>query len=249
VTVGQPFIIPVAADGVPAGTPLTAEVTLHTLSPVTVAAAGPTTGDTPAVSTVSGADDGLKLAYAGSSVIYQRLTALPRIRWASQAVVQPDQQSRVKLLASGTLNADQVVLNQSGAPADGKPATVRVGEDGTDTIRTTVDAQGAGYLVVADADQVGWVASVDGRPATLVPADQGVVAVPVGAGTHEVTLSYVAPYGRAGSWISALTLLVLLAVAGADRWLGSAGRRTSQQLRTSRGDQDQPGKPAGPAGI
>ena len=38
--------------------------------------------------------------------------------------------------------------------------------------------------VIADALRPGWRATVDGRPATLSPADHGLVAVPVPAGTR-----------------------------------------------------------------
>ncbi len=212
---GRTFYVPVAADTVPAGTRLTAELTLHTAAPVQLAG---TAGEV-AVSTVAGGDDGLSLVHAGSSVIYERHNALPRIRWASTAVVQPDEKARVAALASGLLGADQVLLNQAGPPAAGRPATVKVDRDDTDIISTSVDAQGAGYLVVADADQVGWRATVDGQAAPLVAADQGVVAVPVPAGTHTVALHFAAPHGTLGRLISILTVLVLLAVLG---W--SAGR-------------------------
>ncbi|HKT04193.1 MAG TPA: YfhO family protein, partial [Rugosimonospora sp.] len=214
-TAGTPFLVPVAADRVPAGTRLTVELTPHLQQPLRVAA----TAGTPAVSSVAGADDGLSLAFAGSAVVYERLTAQPRVRWASKAVVQPSQSARVRLLASGSVAADEVVLNAPGAAAGGQPASVRIDQDGTDGVGATVTAQGAGYLVVADADQVGWSATVDGRPAPLVPADQGVVAVPVPAGTHTVALHYTAPYGNAGTWISVLAVVALMVAAAGDRWL------------------------------
>jgi hypothetical protein len=217
---GKPFFVPVAADTVPAGTPLTAEFTLHTAGPAQLAATG--SGVTP--STVGSADDGLSLVHAGSSVVYQRTHALPRIRWASTAVIQPDEKARLAMLSSGSLGPDQVLLNAPGAAADGRPATVDVAKDGTDEISTTVDAQGAGYLVVADADQVGWRATVDGEDAPLVAADQGVVAVPVPAGKHTVALHFAAPHGTLGATISLLTLLVLLGVLGWSGWRARARR-------------------------
>jgi hypothetical protein len=212
---GQPFLVPVAADQVPANTRLSTEFTLHTRNSVTVQAKK----GAPAVSTVAGADDGIRLAYSGSAVVYERLAVLPRVRWASSTIVQPDQQARVRLLASGAVSPDQVVLDSAGPAADGRPATVRVDKDGMDEVSTTVTAQGAGYLVVADADQIGWAASVDGRSAPLVAADQGVVAVPVPVGTHTVTLHYASPHNGAGTWISVIAVAVMIAMAAADRWV------------------------------
>src|SRR5206468_3454031 len=145
--------------------------------------------------------DGLRLVHAGSSVIYQRLNALPRIRWASSSVVVPDAAERVRLLASGTLDDSTVVLDSgtasdgaaSGAAASAGAASdgaVTVTSDGMDSIGATVTTSASGYLVVADSDQVGWSVTVDGKKAKLVPADQGLVAVQVPAGTHTVALRY-----------------------------------------------------------
>jgi hypothetical protein len=211
---GQPFVLPVTAETVPAGTPLVAELTMHTPAPVQVAARA----GRPALSTVTAGNDGLRLVHAGSATVYQRLNALPRIRWAAQSQVEPDQQTRVGLLAGGLLPADEVLLNTPGPAADGRTASLDVGKDGTDEIAVSVNAQGAGYLVVADADQVGWKASVDGRAAALVPADQGVVAVHVPAGAHTVRLSFAAPHGRAGELITLTTIVVLVAVLGWSVW-------------------------------
>lgn len=210
------FELPVAADGEPAGTRLTATVTLHAPAPVAVAAdAGAL-----AATAVAGTDDGLLLTHVGTSVFYQRLNALPRIRWASATKVVTDPAQRVAQLASGSVPGDTVVLSAPGPAADGAPATVRVEQDGSEQVVTKVDAQGAGYLVVADADQVGWAATVDGHDAPLVAADEGVVAVPVAAGTHTVTLHYAAPYHNAGAWITLAAGVVLAGgVLGEVWWL------------------------------
>ncbi|MEY9931034.1 hypothetical protein ABH926_005681 [Catenulispora sp. GP43] len=218
---GTPFQVAVAADTLPAGTPLTATITLHADSPLTVDA----DNGVPAVDTISPADDGLRLAYVGSSVIYERMNALPRIRWASQSTVVPSQDQRVTMLASGTVADDAVVLSDPGPAASGRPASVQVLADGTDSITTTVDAQGSGYLVVADADQVGWQAAVDGRRADLVKADQGLVAVDVPAGTHTVALRYSLPQQTVGTWASGAVGLSLAAVPAGEWWWERRRRR------------------------
>jgi hypothetical protein len=151
-------------------------------------------------------------------VIYQRLAALPRIRWATSAVVIPDQGTRVHTLATGSLPRSTVVLDAPGPAAGGAPATVKVNEDGADEISVGVSAQGAGYLVVADADQVGWGVTVDGKKAELVAADEGVVAVAVPAGTHTVALHYSSPDGGLGAAISVVTAVALLAAVGGEVW-------------------------------
>jgi hypothetical protein len=226
---GTDFLIPTAADDVADDTRLTVTLTLHAPVPVSVAA----TGGAIASSTVSGAEDGLRLVYAGSSVIYQRLDALPRIRWASRTVVETDQDSRIRMLASGTVAPDTVVLSTPGPAADNAQADGRVADDGTDVITVQVDAHGAGYLVVADADQTGWSATVDGTPAALVAADQGLVAVAVPAGTHSVSLRFTAPFGTAGGWIAGSTAFVVLLTFAGGWWLDRRRARTANRDRSS----------------
>ncbi|MEY9965872.1 hypothetical protein ABIA33_003922 [Streptacidiphilus sp. MAP12-16] len=214
---------PVAADYEPSGTTLTATLTLNATAPLTVQA---DKGQI-ALDTVTDPGDGLRLAHVGTSAIYQRLNAQPRIRWASSSTVVTDQAARVGLLASGSVRADQVVLSAPGPAASGKSASVTVDSDGNEAVTTTVDAQGAGYLVVADADQAGWSASVDGKPAPLVAADQGLVAVHVPAGSHTVGLRLAVPHAAAGVVVSASTAgLLLVAVAGEYWWISR--RRTAR---------------------
>jgi hypothetical protein len=213
-TAGVALQIATAAESVPPGTHLTATLTLHANAPLTVIA----DNGQPAVDTITDTDDGLRVVYVGSTTIYQRLNAQPRIRWASQSQVESSEDKRVNLLSSGNVPGNAVLLSAPGPTATGKPATVDVTDDGTDSITTSVDAQGAGYLVVADADQVGWSASVDGRGAALVPADQGLVAVHVPEGTHTVVLRYDLPHQTAATWASIAMVVVLIGVCAGEWW-------------------------------
>jgi len=219
---GSRFDVPVAADSVAPGTALTATITWHGTKPLTVAA----NQGKAAIDAVAGQDDGLRLVHVQDSAIYQRLDAQPRIRWASRSTVVADQNQRVKLLASGSVGASEVVLSDAGPAASGSPASVTVDEDGNTSVSATVDAQGAGYLVVADADQVGWKATVDGASAPLRAADQGVVAVAVPAGKHVVTLTYAPPHGTLGLAVTGVTAAGLAAVLLGEWWWLRRRRRT-----------------------
>lgn len=121
------------------------------------------------------------------------------------------------MLASGDLTADRVVLNTPGPAATGAPARVDWLDDGLNRMTLTVDAQGSGYLVLADALQHGWKVSVDGLDATLVPADHAFVAVAVSAGSHLVRFSYVGPAHGTGIWVTGGTALALLLALVAPR--------------------------------
>lgn len=210
---GVPFLVPIAAEDVPESERLTVSFTLYGRSPMAVAA----TGGAVALTAVAPVDDGLKLVYAGPCVVYERLGALPRIRWASSTVVQPDKARRLTMLGSGAVGPDEVILNEAGPEAEGRPAVVSITADDYNSISVNVNAEGSGYLVVADALQAGWMATVDGAPAELVPADQGLVAVAVGAGTHAVELRYAAPYHGAGTWTSLASVVGAIVVVTVDQ--------------------------------
>ena len=245
---GVEFDVPMALDSAASG-PRVATITLHTAktTPLAVRAKAGAV----ALASVVDPGDGLRLVHAGSSVIYQRLNALPRIRWASSSVVVPDAAERVRLLASGTLDDSTVVLDSgtasAGAASDGAASgaaasagaasdgAVTVTSDGMDSIGATVTTSASGYLVVADSDQVGWSVTVDGKKAKLVPADQGLVAVQVPAGTHTVALRYASPDGGLGTYASVATVLVLVGGVGAEAWYTRRGQTVTWDLGRLRG--------------
>jgi len=208
----QDWVVPVAAENVPAGTRLTARITVGGTAPVTVAASA----GSPALTVVTSTEDGLRLVYAAESVIYERTRVLDRARWASATVVEPDASARLQLLSGGTLRPDQVVLDAPGPAAEGAPAEVTWVEDGLDEMVLSVRAQGAGYLVLADALQTDWKVTVDGVRMTPVHADHAFVAVPVPRGEHTVRWYYPLPWTGPGAWITAVTVLALLVGLGVE---------------------------------
>ena len=129
-------------------------------------------------------------------------------------MVVPDLVDRLTVLANGAANDDTVVLNDDPpyGDGDGLPADVKVTEDGPTGIEAQVDAQGEGFLVVADALQSGWTVEVDGRRAELMDADHAGVAVRVPEGRHTVSLHYRPGGWRLGQLLSALTMLGLAGV-------------------------------------
>ncbi|MEJ3747692.1 YfhO family protein [Actinomycetes bacterium KLBMP 9797] len=213
-TAEEPLTIPVAAEDVPASARLTVSITVTAADGMDVR----TAGGRVALGVIRTADDGLRIAYIGSTIIYERETALPRVRWASDPVVEPDGDRRLALLSGDTLRADQVVLDAP-AGAGGGTADVAVGKDGPDTVEVSVTARGSGYLVLADPVQHGWRVAVDGKAATLLPADHAFVAVAIPDGAHTVRFSYASAYGNIGTW---LTLATGLAIGGV--WAAGAVR-------------------------
>jgi len=210
-----PLFVPLVAGEIPR-THLTVRIELKADNPMSVVA----DRNSPQLDVVGESNDGLQVVAAGAATVYERDSALPRIRWASSSVVQSDTQRALALVAQrqDSASGERVVLDRPGPGAEGRPASLRVDVDSGERITVAVEAQGAGYLVVADALQKGWIAAVDGRPATLRSADHGLVAVAVPSGNHTVSLSYSVPYGGVGIWISLTTGLVLVVLLVSEWW-------------------------------
>jgi Bacterial membrane protein YfhO len=200
-----PVSVAVPGEDVSAATAATAQVWVSGAS-APFALAGE--AGIPACGTVTPVADGLKLvASDAGAIVYQRLTSLPRIRWASTSRVQTDPNARVAELKAG-IGATTVLLDTAAPASENKPATVKVTAGDGDRLAATVNATGAGYLVVADSmQQPGWTATIDGRPTELVPADNAMVAVRVPAGLHQVEMTYTVPGQRSGLLISGASLL------------------------------------------
>lgn len=187
----------------------------------TMSVLGPAAADSPGLDRLAarywvtaGAVAPLPEVFAADGVrVYERPDALPRLRWASDALVVADASERLAKVADTALPADTVVLDAPGGPTDGRPAEVEVLEDSGDTVRVRVSAGGAGYLVVADNVRTDWVATVDGNAVPVVPADHALGAVHVDGGDHEIELRY-SPRGRTtGTWLSLAAAVLLVAAA------------------------------------
>lgn len=216
--------VPVAGEGIAAGTRTEIDIRVH-------GGAGPasvvTSGGQALCQPVRPSADKLRLVYSDAgTIIFQRLAALPRIRWASRSVVLPDATARVAALKAG-VPGDEVVLNSPAGSGSGAPATVRVTNDSGDRITARLDAAGAGYLVVADALYApGWSVTVDGKRATLLRADHAMVGVAVPAGQHTVRLSYKAPGQLVGAALTGLGFLLSIGLL-------MVGRRRTRRAATA----------------
>jgi hypothetical protein len=189
-----------------------------------------------AVRVVRALDD-LKVVHTGDATIYERTSAANRFRWASDDRVVVDEKARVSLLSSGQINATTVVLERAADARDldgSSRASVEVVADEGDHLKIAVDAEGSGFLVVAEAMRAGgWTASVDGRGSPLLPADEAMSAIYLGPGRHVVDLTYAAPGLRTGAVISAASVIVLLlGVSSAAIRRGS--RRRERAAKVSR---------------
>lgn len=155
--------------------------------------------------------DGITVVHTGDATIFHRATALERVRWAGSAVELQTGDVTVSALAKGNVANDAIAV-PPGTPGAGSSAStgrVTIDPSDVDHIKATVETTGSGWVVVADSLQrPGWTATVDGKPADIVQADNAAGAVRVaGGGTHAVVLSYQTPGLVPGVVVSVSTLL------------------------------------------
>jgi hypothetical protein len=107
--------------------------------------------------------------------------------------------------------ASEVVLAGGGPrvpPPEGFRAVCTIRERRADRLVVDVEASGNGHLVVAEAYQDGWKASLDGAAVPVEPANVLFRAVEVPAGRHRVELRYRPGAAWAGAGLTAAGLVV-----------------------------------------
>jgi len=108
-------------------------------------------------------------------------------------------------------------LGASGpAPPRGKPAAIL--RDEPTRVEIEAELEAPGLLVLADSYYPGWRATVDGKPAEILPTNHLFRGVPVPAGRHVVRFEYRSGLLMLGAAVSAagvaLVALLLLRVGG-----------------------------------
>jgi hypothetical protein len=98
------------------------------------------------------------------------------------------------------------------SPPDGFRGRCAVRDRRADAMVLDVEASAMGHVVVAEAYQRGWIATVDGSPAPVVPANLLFRAVPVPPGSHRVELRYRPPSVRLGAALTAAALAAAAAL-------------------------------------
>ena len=96
----------------------------------------------------------------------------------------------------------------------------RIALRSADEIVVEADAAGPALLVLSDAWDAQWRASVDGLDATIVRADFLLRGVRLPAGRHRIVFQYHAPHQAAGrriTWATAICVLLLLGALGLRR--------------------------------
>lgn len=183
----------------------------------------------------------MAVATEGRWILYRLPDPPPRASiLTSWSVVSTSSRALGAVLAPAFDPERQVVLERDPHPgiAPGPPGhgTASFHWQGDQSARVTVDASIPAVLLVRNAYARRWRATVDGRPAPVLPADYLLQGIPVPAGRHVVELSYHDPtigYGLIGS---AVGVAALLASAGLVTITERRRRRRTPARRPERSD-------------
>jgi hypothetical protein len=105
------------------------------------------------------------------------------------------------------------------------PQTEIIESRNPNAVRIQADFAADGYLVLADVNDHGWEAFLDGERVPVLQADYAFRAVRIPAGKHSVEFRYTPLAFWAGVWVSGISLLLFLA-AGAYFKFHKTGART-----------------------
>jgi hypothetical protein len=166
--------------------------------------------------------------HSGDVKIYHNVDSLPRAYLVHQAVTVSNTQAAAAALLAGTLipGVNAVVeLPPEAAPLALGPSTGDPAQDRVEIIRYAAEeivlhtsADSSALLVLSDSYYPGWTATVDGSPATILPANVAFRGVFLPPGAHEVRFSYRPTGWEAGLWLGGGGLLVWLGLVVAGFW-------------------------------
>jgi hypothetical protein len=128
---------------------------------------------------------------------------------ATQLVAGPDVGLHSMLLVEG----DPTTPEEPGAPLQ-TAAAASADDAGPNVVRVKASASAPSYLVLNDFYQRGWTARVDGQQTRVFIANALFRAVAIEPGAHDIEFRF-EPFSQLiGTGISAISLLVILAVIG-----------------------------------
>jgi hypothetical protein len=134
---------------------------------------------------------------AGLHVLPDERTVLAKLSSLGAAGIDPYREALVE-----TRDVPAGVALSGGHPSSAQ--LVRAGAG-----RIDARAEGPGWLVVAESWNAGWRARVDGHAAPVVRVNHMILAVPLSAGTHRISLQHTTPGLRLGSGLGAASAMGL----------------------------------------
>ncbi|MCB0196790.1 MAG: YfhO family protein, partial [Anaerolineae bacterium] len=159
------------------------------------------------------------IAYSDAdSFVYENKTPLPRAFVVHDAIRVDTPEAAMAYFETVAVDPGQTVVLETdgGAPAPATastPSRAEIIHENPLEVEIEVEAAADGYLVLLDTIYPGWVATVDGQQQSIYPANYISRAVFVPQGRHIVQFRYHPLTFRVGSWLAALTIVVMAAIA------------------------------------
>jgi len=133
--------------------------------------------------------------------VYELTDSLPRFRLVENVLVEASGKAVLDRLSSMDVAAlrSTAVLEAADARSIRRHLNLASGRIvlagyQSDCIDLDVTAAGDAFLVIANTWSPFWTARVDGQTETLIRTNHAQYGLPIGAGTHSVTLAYRPPY-------------------------------------------------------
>ncbi|HZZ43996.1 MAG TPA: hypothetical protein VFE58_13760 [Tepidisphaeraceae bacterium] len=147
-------------------------------------------------------------------------SAFPRFVWIHHCEVCRDLDEVLGKLAQGMDLRRTVLLEKKPLiePAEGgADGAVRIIRETPESVEIEATTPAAAILLMTDVYAKGWQVRGEGE---LMPADGTLRGIPLSAGTHQLTVFYIAPGLAAGTWITAISAAVMLGAAWMSRQRG-----------------------------
>jgi hypothetical protein len=166
----------------------------------------------------------LKEVFAGSQVVYENLTALPRLTVLGQYRVVRPASAILDSVRNGTSPSSEVTFLEEDpkltlGPVGGAAAAIVTYK--LNDVAIDVDTPSPALVRLADLWYPDWTATVDGKPAPILRADYLLRAVPVPAGKHRIEFHFRSPALKQGLILSLSSLGIILLLFGVS-WMTRA---------------------------
>jgi len=147
--------------------------------------------------------------------VYRPPVTLPRARLVSgvRVATEPD---AYRLLVDPAFDPEREVILAQGSNGIAEPALVgsaSVTQIRADRVQVVTQVDRPAHLVLADAWDEGWRASIDGRPAAVLRANVLFRAVALPSGRHEIVFAYAPRLLRVGVAVSSIGVVGLMGLA------------------------------------
>jgi hypothetical protein len=169
----------------------------------------------------------LRLAFRQEIDVYENPRALPRAFVTHRAIIERDVDNILKIMASPGFDPGSTVILEEMPPNGFAPSapppsagSAAITSYSEDRIEIAANLPANGWLVVSNTFYPGWVATVDGKAATIQRADCAILAIPLEAGRRAVVLEYRPPSIARGKVLTLLGLVLSIGGMAAVAYLG-----------------------------